>query len=113
MDNVKAETLMSEVQQHAEKGSLFYMDQFKSYKLLKFFDKHKTIDHGTRYAKGRNHINGLEGFWSFAKERLLKYHGIDNQYFPFYLKEIEFRYNHRKENIYELLAENHFGPDFN
>jgi transposase len=113
VDNVKAETLMHEVQQHAEKGSVFYTDQFKSYKSLKFFGKHKTIDHGIQYAKGRNHINGLEGFWSFAKERFLKYHGIDKQYFPFYLKELEFRYNHRKENIYELLAKNHFGPDFN
>jgi transposase len=113
VDNVTAETLMTEIKQHAEKGSVFYTDQFKSYKSLMFYGKHFTIDHGTEFACGRNHINGLEGFWSFAKERLLKYHGINKQYFPLYLKELEFRYNHRKENIYELLTKIHFGPVFN
>ncbi len=37
VDNVKAETLMGEGQKQAEKGSVFYTDQFKSYKALKFF----------------------------------------------------------------------------
>jgi hypothetical protein len=32
------------------------------------------------------YINGIEGFWSFAKERLLKYHGVDAEKFPLYLK---------------------------
>jgi len=113
VDNVTAETLMNEIKLHAEKGSVFYTDQFKSYKSLMFYGKHFTIDHGTEFAQGRNHINGLEGFWSFAKERLQKYHGINKQYFPLYLKELEFRYNHRKENIYELLTKIHFGPVFN
>jgi len=38
--------------------------------------------------------NGLEGFWSFAKERLIKFHGVSPEKFPFYLKEMEFRYNY-------------------
>ena len=62
--------------------------------------KHIAIDHGKEFGKGKHHINGLEGFWSFAKERLLKYHGVSKSYFHLYLKEMEFRYNYRKENIY-------------
>ncbi|RMG23859.1 MAG: IS1595 family transposase [Methanobacteriota archaeon] len=34
VDNVSAETLMNEIKQHAEKGSVFYTDKFKSYKSL-------------------------------------------------------------------------------
>jgi hypothetical protein len=34
--------------------------------------KTTPLDHGTEFAQGRNNINGLEGFWSFAKERFLK-----------------------------------------
>ena len=113
VDNVSAETLMNEIIQHAEKGSVFYTDKFKSYKSLKFYGKHLTVDHGKEFAKGRRHINGLEGFWSFAKERLLKYHGVSKSYFHLYLKEMEFRYNYRKENLFQKLVLIHFGPIFN
>lgn len=51
------------------------------------------------------HINGLEGFWSFAKERLMKHHGIAPGNFPFYLKDMEFRYNHRHDGIFTLIAQ--------
>ena len=113
VDNVSAETLMNEIIQHAEKGSVFYTDKFKSYKSLKFYGKHLTVDHGKEFGKGRRHINGLEGFWSFAKERLLKYHGVSKSYFHLYLKEMEFRYNYRKENLFQKLVVIHFGPIFN
>ncbi len=113
VDNVTAETLMNEIIDHAEKGSVFYTDKFKSYKSLKFYGKHITVDHGKEFGKGRKHINGLEGFWSFAKERLLKYHGVSKSYFHLYLKEMEFRYNYRKENIYHKLVKIHFSPFFN
>jgi transposase-like protein len=36
------------------------------------------------------------GFRGFARERLLKFHGVSAEKFPLYLKEMEFRYNHRK-----------------
>jgi len=113
VDNVSAETLMNEIKQHAQKGSVFYTDKFKSYKSLKFYGKHITIDHGKEYGKGNRHINGLEGFWSFAKERLIKYHGVSKKYFHLYLKEMEFRYNYRNENLYHKLVKIHFGPIFN
>lgn len=35
-----------------------------------------------------------------AKEKLLKYHGVSKSYFHLYLKEMEFRYNYRKEYLY-------------
>lgn len=110
VDNVSAETLMNEIIQHAEKGSVFYTDKFRSYKSLKFFGKHITVDHGNYFANGKRHINGLEGFWSFAKERFLKYHGVSKRHFLTYLKEMEFRYNYRKHNLYHFLIKIHFGP---
>lgn len=39
------------------------------------------------------------GFWSFARQRLLKFHGVTRQRFPLYLKELEFRYNNRERNL--------------
>lgn len=103
--DVKAETLLNQIKAKTIKGSVFYTDTFRSYKSLSQVGKHFAINHQTDFAKGRTHINGIEGFWSFAKERLHKYHGIDQAHFPLYLKELEFRFNYRAENSLFLLFE--------
>src|SRR3989344_1256918 len=63
-------------------------------------------DGKTFVRKGRKrsvHINGIEGFWSFAKHGLYNYRGVSRSMFPLYLKEMEYRYNHRTENLLNLL----------
>ena len=100
-----AKTLMDEISEKTEKGSVFFTDCFKSYKSLKQFGKHLKVNHQKTFGKGHNHINGLEGFWSYAKERFMKYHGINNRNYPLYLKEMEFRYNHRNEDVFMLLVD--------
>lgn len=68
------------------------------------FKKHYRVSHGqNEFANGRNHINGIESFWSFAKGRLMKFHGIAGSTFYLHLKECEFRFNNRNEDIYLLL----------
>ncbi len=49
------------------------------------------------------YINGIEGFWGYAKERLMKYHGLSPKLFPLYLKELEFRYNKRDKSLFEEI----------
>ncbi|MCK9276103.1 MAG: transposase [Syntrophales bacterium] len=44
------------------------------------------------------------GFWKFAKEKLMKFRGTCEEKFPLYLKEMEFRYNNRDKDIFELIA---------
>ena len=104
VENVSAEKLMNEIQNKTLKGSVFYTDGWKSYASLEQYGKHNIIDHDKELVdNNHNHINGIEGFWSFAKERFHKYHGIDKQNYPFYVKEMEFRFNHRNESIFNLL----------
>src|SRR3989344_4324503 len=87
-----------------EKVSVFFTDGWKSYASLEQYGKHNVIRHDeNKFANEKNHINGIEGFWSFAKERFHKYHGINKNNYPFYLKEMEFRFNHRNESIFNLL----------
>ena len=72
VENVSAETLMNEIQDKTLKGSVFYTDGWKSYASLHQFGKHNVIDHDKELVdNNHNHINGIEGFWSFAKERLI------------------------------------------
>jgi transposase-like protein len=55
-----------------------------------------------RFANGKVYINGIEGFWSYAKERLLKFHCVRRENFVYYIKELKFRYNNR-DNLEEVL----------
>ena len=86
------------------------MDTFKSYNSLKRLGKHYTVDYSKRMIDKRtkNHSNGIEGFWSFAKHILCNYRGVSRYHFPMYLKEVECRYNHRKENLFKLFIHIYF-----
>jgi transposase len=66
--------------------------------------RHLKLDNKKRFSTGKVYINGLEGFWSYAKERLIKQHGVSKERFPFYLKEMEFRYNNRNTEIFTQLG---------
>jgi transposase len=104
--DVKGDTLLELAIKKVKRGSLIYTDRFRSYNgLISYGFKHRRIDHGKKFANGKVYINCIEGFWSFAKERLMKYHGVDPMKFPLYLKELEFRYNHRDRDLFNDLLQ--------
>ena len=110
VSNVSAETLLEIIRKKTRKGSVYYTDTFRSYNSLKRWGKYHRLNHSKSFAyKGKNHINGIEGFWSFAKHKLYNYHGVSKSNFVLYLKEMEWRYNHRKENLLKQLLEVYFG----
>jgi len=103
--DVKAETLLNLTVQTVRRGSIVYTDKFKSYDSLMFCGyRHLKIDHHKKFSSGKVYINGVEGFWSYAKERLIKHHGVSKERFPLYLKEMEFRYNNRNKSVFNLLV---------
>jgi len=105
--NVTAESLLNMTIKTVKRGSIVYTDKFKSYDALMFCGyRHLRIDHKKRFATGKVYINGLEGFWSYAKERIIKFHGVSKEKFPLYLKEMEFRYNNREKDIFTLMVKN-------
>lgn len=103
--DVTAESLLNQTVKMVRRGSIIYTDKFRGYDALMFCGyRHLRVDHGKRFANGKVYINGLEGFWHYAKERLAKFHGVSKEYFPGYLNEMAFRFNHRHENIFENLV---------
>lgn len=114
--DIKPETLLKEIQEKTEKGSVFYTDKFRIYHDLKLFsrpikiNKQKYLVHPKNY---RAHINGVENFWAFAKERFMKYHGIKKNNPYLYLKELEFRFNFRRVDLLKILFRVSFGPKIN
>lgn len=68
------------------------------------YDKHYRVHHGQdEFTNGASHINGIESFWSFAKRRLAQFNGVPKHTFYLHLKECEFRFNHRNQNLYQTL----------
>jgi transposase len=95
--NVSGQTLQSIIHQKVSIETTIYSDDWAAYNgLAKNFAGHEIVHHGTReYVRGTATINGIEGFWAYAKERLLRHHGVSPDHFLLYLKEMEYRFNHR------------------
>lgn len=104
--NVSRDTLKQIVQAHVEPSSTIYSDGWRSYDGLVDwgYKKHYRVNHGNNeFATGHKHINGIENFWGVAKVRLAKFRGLRKEYFNLHLKECEFRYNMRNEDMYHEL----------
>ena len=87
VNNVKAKTLLKSTIQKVRKGSIWYIDTWKGYDSLIFNGyKHLSIDHNKMFGKG-DVYNGIEGFWSFAKQNLAKHHGISPGKFLLYIRD--------------------------
>ncbi|MDA2918738.1 IS1595 family transposase [Desulfobacterota bacterium AH_259_B03_O07] len=70
------------------------------------YKKHLRVDHGNdEFVSKGSHINGIEGFWGYAKMRLARFRGMNKSTFYLHMKECEFRYNYRNKNIYKILLE--------
>ena len=99
-------TLQGIIRGKVDPDSVIHSDYWRGYNGLVDvgYQKHFRIRHGhNEFAFGKNHINGIESFWSYAKRRLEKFHGISKSTFNLHLKECEYRFNNRSKNIYELL----------
>ena len=96
--NASKSTLMPIVRKliHQE-DSVVYTDGWRGYDGLVFDGyKHQRVNHSRRYSNRKGtHINGIENFWGFSKQRLAKFHGLSRHTFYLHLKECEFRYNNR------------------
>ncbi|MDR0446067.1 MAG: IS1595 family transposase [Oscillospiraceae bacterium] len=96
--NAKADTLLPLIRAHAGEEVIVNTDGWASYDGLvdMGYKKHYRVNHGqNEFVRGNQHVNGIEGFWGFAKHRLAKFCGVDKAVFDLYLKECEYRFNLR------------------
>ena len=49
------------------------------------------------------HVNGIESFWSFAKQRLARFYGLAPHTFYLHVKECEWRFNTPRARRYHTL----------
>ncbi len=96
-------------------GKIVYTDRYQRYDALICCGgdalRNRFVDAADRTA----YVDSRRGsFWNYARTHLRRYNGVSTRRFPLYLKELEFRYNHRNEDIYPVLLKNlcSFVPTF-
>ena len=103
--NCKSITLQRIIKGKTSIDSVIHSERWRGYNgLVDFgYKKHFRVHHGkNEFARGNN---GIESFWGYAKTRLVKFKGMDKKMFNLHLKECEFRFNNRKQNIFKILLE--------
>ena len=109
VNNCSAAELVPIIKKVAPYDSTIYSDEWKAYDGLvnAGYKKHYRVTHSEDvFANGRDHVNGIEKFWGIAKSRISRMRGIKKEKFNLHLKETEWRFNHRNDNIYKLLLLN-------
>ena len=104
--NCAKATLQAIIRGKVTPDSIIHSDYWRGYNGLVDlgYKKHYRVHHGKdEFANNKTHINGIESFWSFAKRRLTRFHGVPKSTFYLHLKESEFRFNNRNENIYAMM----------
>lgn len=87
-------TLIPIIERKVIPDSIVYSDCWRAYNVLDVSEfKHYRINHSKLVADKKNHINGIENFWSQAKRHMRKFNGIPRQNFGLFLKECEWRFN--------------------
>lgn len=95
---------MGMIQAHSWEGSLSYTDEWQAYATLRLRGDHGVICKDKGRPVGRDHINGVEGFWSYAKNGLYPYRGVPKKFFNLYLGETCYRFNHRADDLKPLIV---------
>ena len=103
--NCSKDSLIPIIQGKILEGTTIFTDGWKAYDglILNGYDHYRIFHSNNEFARGKNHVNGIESFWSFAKRRMAKFNGLTDQYFILHLKETEFRFNHRNHDFYKIL----------
>ncbi len=100
------DTLQGIIRGRVTLDSVIHSDGWRGYNGLvdSGYKKHFRVHHGEdEFVREDSHINGIESFWGIAKTRLSKRRGIRKELFYLHLKECEFRFNYRNDNLYDII----------
>lgn len=105
VQNCSKEELMPIIEGKILEGSTIHTDGWRAYDglVLNGYDHYRVFHSHDEFVRGKSHVNGIESFWSFTKRRLAQFNGLSNDTFYLHLKESEFRFNMRHQDLYGIL----------
>ena len=85
-------------------GNLIYTDRYREYDAM-ILCGNNTLPYGVIKKRHTPPFidTAKDEFWITAKDRFKQFRGISCQRFPLYLKELEFRFNHLGQDIFDIL----------
>ena len=89
--------------------SILVTDGFGGYAQSKtFFKEHIKLNHERKVFKfGEYNTATIESLWNLVKRAIVGvYHRISDKYLQSYLREIQFKFNNRKKNMFDILLNN-------
>lgn len=97
VENVRHETLSTQIINHVKDSAKLYTDEWLGYRGLERIYDHGVVKHNqSEYVNGRIHTNTIEGFWSLLKRGIVGvYHFTSKKHLQKYVDEFVFRYNTR------------------
>jgi transposase len=104
VEDVSRKELLPIIKGKVIENTNVYTDKFRSYDslVLHGYNLYRVRHCENEFARGNNHINGIESFWSFCKRRLSKFNGVKKNFY-LHIKECEFRYNY-KDTMFHILS---------
>jgi transposase len=102
-DEVSPDSVLREQSKLVKQGSIVFTGRFRDYDGV-ILRRRRLPPAVAKRVHGKISLNGLDGFWSFARQRLSNFHGTSDQELLFFLNELAFRYNHRQEELFDSLA---------
>lgn len=73
-----------------------------------YIDEFKRFKRESRIIKVNEYFNNIVRFWDYFEKAILKYKGVSEEKFAYFLKESEFKYNHSKDEAKDLLTKEYF-----
>ena len=83
-------TLYRIIERKVVPESIVYSDCWRGYNVLDVSEfMHFRINHSKLFADKKDHINGIESFWSQAKRHMRKFNSVPKEHLGLILKECE------------------------
>lgn len=108
VENCSRAELMPIIEGKILESSTIHTDGWKAYDglVLNGYDHYRVFHSKDEFVRGKSHVNGIESFWSYTKRRLSQFNGLRDEMFYLHLKESEFRFNNRHQNLYVIMLYN-------
>ncbi|OQP63519.1 hypothetical protein A3860_24575 [Niastella vici] len=85
-----------------EKYRLHVYNGIADFNSIRLYRINESVPGVTR---GKSHVDEIDMFWGLLKSRLIKFRGLNSGTLYLHVKETEFRYNYRENDLFELLME--------
>jgi len=105
ISEVSTSVLRKNINSRVKRGCIVYYDEWDitDEKVFAGFRPCRIRQNKSNVNCEARNINGVTDFWYFANSQLAKYHGSRVDYITLYLKECQFRFNHRGEFLAPLI----------